>query len=70
MDKGKKEEKQDDGSTIIRIQPSLMCAKGEHYFKYISGMEIKCQKCPVGYGVTAGTSLKNGKVMIHGQLVL
>jgi hypothetical protein len=69
MDKGKKEEK-DDGSTIIRIQPSLTCEKGRHFFQRISGVEIKCQKCPIGYPVSGGTEVKNGRVMIHGQLVI
>jgi hypothetical protein len=66
----KVEEKQDDGSTLINIQPSLTCEKGRHYFKYISGMEIKCQKCPIGYQISAGTEVKDGSVYIHGQFVM
>ena len=68
MDQNQKEEKEDDGHRV-QIQPSLTCEKGKHFFMQISGMEIKCQKCPIGYGISGGTTIRDGKVYIHGQFV-
>jgi hypothetical protein len=52
------------------VQPSLTCGKGEHYFVQVSGTEVRCRKCPVGYNIGPGYEVKNGHVILHGQLLI
>lgn len=53
----------------IKIQPSRMC-QGGHHFRYSKGLEVKCEKCPVGYILPIGGALKDGHVYINEELVI
>lgn len=60
----------DEEGELIHIKPSLSCAKDDHYFIYRSGMEVMCNKCPVGYPVSIGTECRDGHLYIHGEMIL
>ena len=62
----KKEEKEE----LLKLGPNLMCSKGDHEFKYKTGTEIECMKCPIGYPLGPGSVLKNGHVYLHGEFVI
>ena len=63
----KKEEVKDESQIHI---PKESIIKGEHYFEYISGTEVMCTKCPLGYGVTAGMEVKDGHIYIGEKLLV
>lgn len=66
-----KKEKVEPSDQLIHVRPVQHCAKGDHYFGYVSGTEVLCQKCKtVGYPIGAGTEVKNGHIYIHGTLVI
>ena len=66
-----KEDEKELIDELIHVRPSQHCAKGDHYFDYVSGTEALCQKCrTVGYPIGAGTEVKNGHIFIHGEMVL
>lgn len=60
-----KEETKED---LLKLGPNLIC--NDHYFKFKSGVEVYCTKCPIGYPIGPGTEIKNGHITIHGQLVI
>ena len=53
-----------------RVQPALTCVKGEHYFVQINGTEVQCRKCPVGYNIGPGTTIKDGHIYIHNTFLV
>ena len=54
--------KQEDESELIRVSDDIVCRRGKHYFEYKSSREVKCKKCPVGYPIGVGITLKDGHI--------
>ncbi len=42
----------------------------DHHFVYVSGTEVECTKCPLGYGVTPETTIKDGHIYIEDELII
>lgn len=65
-DKELKEEVPTD--ELWTLKPNVI--GGEHYFEYVNGVEVQCTKCPLGYGVTSDTEVKDGHIYLEGNLVI
>ncbi len=63
-----KEEKVEEQPEMVTLKPNIACS--DHEFDYISGTEVQCRKCPLGYGVTPETTVKDGHIYIKGELVI
>lgn len=61
---------QESKGEVLKIGPNLACEKGSHEFKYVTALEVECMKCPVGYPLGPGASLKDGHIYIHGEFVI
>lgn len=61
---------EDKTTERFTVKPSVNCAKNEHYFEYISGTEVQCTKCPMGYPIGPGTEVRDGHIYIHGTRVI
>jgi len=69
MDKKEQpKEAQEIESEMITLKPSVACE--EHEFAHVSGLEVKCKNCPVGYQLGAGAILKDGHIYIGEQLLI
>lgn len=53
----------------ITIQPSRMCQNG-HFFTQTKSREVKCSKCPVGYELSIGMTVREGHIYLNGELVI
>ncbi len=53
---------------MVTLKPNTVCT--DHSFEYVSGTEVQCMKCPLGYGVTPETTVKDGHIYIKGELVI
>lgn len=62
------QEKEKTNDQVVKVGPNIIGK--EHHFKYISGTEAMCTKCPLGYGVSPGTSIKEGHIYINNELVI
>lgn len=49
--------------------PKENIIKGEHTFDYISGTEVMCRKCPLGYIVGPEEHIKDGHIY-KGEILL
>ena len=67
MQEAKKEEKKEE---LLKLGPNLTCEKGSHEFKYRTGSEVECLKCPIGYPLGPGAILKDGHIYIHGEFAI
>jgi hypothetical protein len=65
MQKDIKEEPTDQ---LLKIGPNIIGR--EHNFMYISGTEVMCRKCPLGYVVGPGTELRGGHIYLEDELVI
>jgi hypothetical protein len=63
----KVEEAKDEGE-LVKLGPNLIT--GEHNFTYISGTEVQCTKCPLGYVVGANTEIKDGHIYIENKFLV
>lgn len=61
--------KQDEEKSQILI-PKENIIKGMHHFEYISGTEAMCTKCPLGYVLTPGSVVKDGRIYIDNDLLI
>lgn len=59
---------QESSERTLKIGPNVTCR--EHEFTYVSGNEIECMKCPVGFITSPGTTVKDGHVYIYETLVI
>ncbi len=59
---------QQEENNIVTLKPNIICS--EHYFEYVNGTEVMCTKCPLGYGVTPDTEVKDGHIFLEGNLVI
>lgn len=62
--------KQEDGSELVKIQPSITCSKGNHIFMYKSSREVICIKCPVGYPIDGLTEIIDGHLYRENILLI
>jgi len=62
--------KQEDGSELVRLKPSLNCKNNEHFFYRIGSQEAWCNKCPVGYPLSFGTEIREGHIYINDEFVI
>jgi hypothetical protein len=53
---------------LVTLKPNVIGR--EHYFEYVNGTEVQCAKCPLGYGVTPETTVRDGHIYIEGILVI
>lgn len=53
---------------LVKLGPNLIT--GEHNFTHISGIEVQCTKCPLGYVVGPETEIKEGHIYIEEKLVI
>lgn len=51
----------------FKVGPNLVCAKGKHYFVYLTASQIECRKCGTGYPVGPEIALKEGTITVHGE---
>lgn len=68
-----KNEKQESEGETLKVQPSLSCDKGLHFFIYEQtpvGIGAKCTKCPVGFPISPGTVIREGHIYLEGNLVV
>lgn len=49
-------------------KPSII--KGEHSFEYITGTEVMCTKCPLGYVVGPNVEIRDGHIYIEDKLLV
>lgn len=68
MQEANESSKDEPTDQLVKLGPNLIC--NDHYFKYQTGTEVRCTKCPIGYQVGPGTEVKNGHIVIHGELVI
>lgn len=70
----KQEQKQDKEpkpeGELLKLGNNMICGKDNHFFTYISSMEVKCKKCPVGYPVSVNTQLVDGHLYIDDLLLI
>ena len=66
----KKEKIQEDQKyKILTLGKNIIC--NDHEFVYITGYEVKCRKCPVGYYIGVGAVIKDdGKIYLHGEKLM
>jgi hypothetical protein len=64
--KNKKEEK--DYSEMVTLKPNVIGK--EHNFRYVTGTEVECMKCPLGYTLSSESRLIDGHIYIKGDLVI
>lgn len=67
MDK-KEEIKQAEEYKILIPSKNYICK--DHDFRYITGIEVKCTKCPLGFMMSPGATLKEGRIYLHGSQVV
>ncbi len=65
-EKGK--DKLESKPEMVTLKPNIIGQ--EHYFEYVNGTEVMCTKCPLGYGVTPDTEVKDGHIYLEGNLVI
>jgi hypothetical protein len=65
----KPKEEKDEPKYEVHI-PKESIIKGEHEFDYISGTEVMCKKCPLGYVLTPGSQVKDGHIYIENKLLV
>lgn len=53
---------------LVKLGSNLIT--GEHNFTYISGREVQCAKCPLGYVVGADTEIRDGHIYIGEELLV
>ncbi len=63
-----KEKKEEDLSQMVTLKPNVIGT--EHEFRYVTGTEVECMKCPLGYQLTGESELKDGHIYIKGILVI
>lgn len=49
------------------ITKPVLC---EHSFVRMTGMEVRCAKCPIGFIVSPLEELKDGHIYRHGSLMI
>lgn len=54
----------------LKLGPNLICDKDKHEFTLVSSIEAACQKCPLSYPISVGTTVQDGHIYIHGQFVI
>ena len=60
--------KEESTEKIVQIGPSIIGQ--EHEFDYVSGTEVMCRKCPLGYILGPEYTVKNGHIYRDGQLMI
>lgn len=64
-----KESGKESTEEILKIHAPITCAE-KHFFIYKTANTVECTKCPVGYQLPPlGAEVKNGRVLIHGQII-
>ncbi len=63
-----KEKKEEDLSQMVTLKPNVIGA--EHEFRYVTGTEVECMKCPLGYQLTGESKLIDGHIYIKEILVI
>ena len=66
----KEEIKRADEGELIQPKPSITCLKENHYFTQITGTEVECRVCHIGYMISPGMEIKDGHIYVHGMLVI
>ncbi len=55
---------EDADNKEITAGRSLTCEKGQHVFTYGKrANEAKCNRCPIGYILSVGAEIKNGRII-------
>lgn len=54
---------------VFTVQPSVFCDEGKHYFQQVSGTEIECKFCRIGYMISLGVGVRDGRIYLHGSRV-
>lgn len=57
---------------VVEERPKeITCAKGGHFFEHTrKALEVKCKKCPAGYLLFPGASVKDGHIYAGEQLLV
>ena len=42
----------------------------KHYFERINSIEAMCNKCNAGFQISLGFEVKNGHILLHGELII
>ena len=42
----------------------------KHYFERINSIEAMCNKCNAGFQISLGFEVKNGHIILHGELII
>lgn len=53
---------------VVRVGSNII--GDEHEFEYISGIEVMCKKCPLGYQVGPDVTIKRGHIYIGEKLLI
>lgn len=69
-DKEIEELKEDETTERFRVKEPINCTRDDHYFTQTSGLEVECNRCPIGFQIGPGTECRNGHLFIHGEKVL
>lgn len=62
------QQKENNEGEIVKLGTNIIGK--DHEFAYISGTEVMCKKCPLGYVVGAETTVKDGHIYIKNKLVI
>lgn len=62
------QEKEKPNDQVVKLGPNIIGK--EHDFEYVSGTEVMCKKCPLGYVVGPSASIKDGHIYIGNELVV
>ena len=63
-----KEPEEKDESEEIHIKPNVIGK--EHYFDYVTGTEVECRDCPLGYSLGGDLRVKSGRIYNKDKLVI
>lgn len=60
---------EDQTTEVHHVKPKVTCTRTDHVFARVSGTEVRCQRCPVGYQIGPGVLVQDGKLLIDGHRV-
>lgn len=53
----------------FELREAVTC-KEKHYFVRSVGNEAVCKNCPIGHVLTSEYEVKNGRILLHGTIVV
>lgn len=70
MDAKIEEVEKEPAYEVYKLEGAITCDKENHNFDYVSGTQVECKKCKVGFGASPNMRIEEGHIYIGDVFVI